>query len=286
MDIDGIIRRREKVELNRAGQAAVRRLYDFDLLDRTIVESITYLSDGLHVNGYIARPIADGKYPVLVWNRGGSEDKGALDDLTAHLILASTARWGYIVLATQYRGNMGSEGDDEWGGDDLHDIHNIIKAAENIPECDTDRMAIEGASRGGMNTYRMLLEDDRFKCAIVHAGITDVPALMTARPDFARYIDRHYVGLSEEKKQEELEKLSAVHFAGNLPRHIPLLIMHGTADTVVPVEQSRALAAQLKKYNLPHKFVILEGGTHVALKDGSYREIDTHRREWLARYLA
>ena len=68
-----------------------------------------------------ARPKKDGRYPVLIWNRGGSRDRGALDDLRAYLILASTAVWGYVVLATQYRGNMGGEGEEDWGGKDLDD---------------------------------------------------------------------------------------------------------------------------------------------------------------------
>jgi len=286
MDIDGIIRGREKVELNKAEIATVSNLYDDGVISETIVERITYLSDGLHIKGYIARPKADDIYPVLIWNRGGSEDRGALDDLTAHLILASTARWGYVVLGTQYRGNMGSEGDDEWGGDDIHDVFNIIKAAENLPECDTSRIAIEGASRGGMNTYRILLESDIFKCAIIHAGITDVPSLMEVKPGFKQYVKSRYTGLSEDEILDELKKLSAVYFADRLPSNVPLLIMHGTDDKVVPIEQSESLVSRLKELEFPHKFVRLEGGTHVALKDGSYKEIDIHRKDWLARYLA
>ena len=61
--------------------------------------------------------------------------------------------------------------------------------------------------------------------------------------------------------------------------------MHGLKDTVVPVEQSRLLAEKLKKLNIPHKLILLKEGTHVALKDGSYREIDRYRREWLEKHL-
>ncbi len=285
IDLDGIIRKRETVSLKKQHIAAVNRLYSESVIKDTLVEKITYLSTGLHINGYIARPKAKGKFPVLIWNRGGSSDKGALDDLTAYLILASTAEWGYVVLGTQYRGNMGSEGDEDWGGEDLTDVLNLIKVAENLPECDTDRIAVEGASRGGMVTYRALLRYDKFKCAIVHAGITDVPALMRAKPEFRDFLDDRYAHLNPEERHMELQNVSAVHFADKISPDIPILIMHGTADSVVPIEQSITLAVKLKELNHPHKFVKIQGGTHVALKDGSYREIDHHRRSWLKKYL-
>jgi len=285
LNINGIIRKRETVECTRQGRAVVKQLYGEGIVEKTIVERITYISDGLNVNGYIARPKEKGVYPVLIWNRGGSEEHGALDDVRAHLILASTAAWGYVVLATQYRGNVGSDGVEDWGGDDLNDSLNMIEVARNLDECDLTRVAVEGASRGGMTTCRALLEYDKFKCAMIHAGITDVPALIEYKPHFGEFIDRTYSGLTEEEKAEELKNLSAVHFAGRLPKQTPILIMHGTDDHVVPISQSETLAAQLEKFNIPHKFIRIEGGTHAPLKDGSYKEIDRHRKAWLDKYL-
>ena len=118
------------VELKRAEANAVARMYNPQVLDDVTVERITYMSDGLKINGYLARPNAPGHYPVLIWNRGGTDDRGALNDLTAYLILASTAQWGYIVLASHYRGNLGSEGVDEWGGNDVNDAASLIATAK------------------------------------------------------------------------------------------------------------------------------------------------------------
>jgi len=285
IDTNGIIRSREKITLNKTSAAAVVRLYDDSVLTDTVVEEISYLSEGLEINGYITRPKSSGPFPVLIWNRGGSGDKGALTDLNAFLVMASTAVWGYVVLGTQYRGNMGSEGIEDWGGSDLTDALNMLKVAENIPEADLSRVAIEGPSRGGMTTYRAIHEYRKFKCGIVHAGVTDVIELIKVRPDFGRFIERRFGHLPDDQKQSELKKISAVHFARELPKDVPLLIMHGDNDTVIPIEQSYALVEELKKYNIPHEFIVLPGGTHVALKDGSYKEIDRHRKAWMERYL-
>ena len=275
----------EKVRLTGHAAGVVRKMYSDKLLDDTIVERLTYISDGLKVKGCIAKPAQPGKYPVLIWNRGGSFDRGALDDLRAYLILASTAVWGYVVLATHYRGNKGSEGEEDWAGSDVNDSLNLLKAAEHIPEADTERVAIEGASRGGMTTYRALTIDDRFRCAIVHAGIADLVALEKQKADFAKFLYKLFGHLPPEEKLNLLKSRSAVFFADKLPRQTPILITHGTDDERVPLEQSIALAEQLERFGVPHRLEILDGAGHVALKDGSYKEVDRLRFDWLHRHL-
>jgi len=256
-------------------------MYTEEVLSGTVVERIAYRSDGLRVNGYLARPKREGVFPLLIWNRGGSNDYGSLDDLTAYLILASTALWGYVVLATQYRGNRGSEGVEDWGGADVNDAINLIDVARELPYCDVDRIAIEGASRGGMTTYRALTMYDRFRCAITHAGLADTFEILKHRNDLGAFVFKKFGHLPDETRDEELARRSATRFADRLPRHTPILLMHGTADTVVPIEQSQLLVRELQRHHIPHKFIPIEGGQHIALKDGSYRIIDQHRREWL-----
>ncbi|MDH4156150.1 MAG: prolyl oligopeptidase family serine peptidase [candidate division Zixibacteria bacterium] len=275
----------DRVVLSGRAPDIVRKMYSEKVLDDTIVERLTYISDGLKVKGCVARPSQPGKCPVLIWNRGGSFDRGALDDLRAYLVLASTAVWGYVVLATHYRGNKGGEGEEDWAGSDVNDALNLLKVAEQMPDADTDRVAIEGASRGGMTTYRALTMDDRFRCAIVHAGIADLVALEKQKKDFSKFLHKLFGHLPPEEKLHLLKSRSAVYFADKLPRHTPILIMHGTHDERVPLEQSIALVEQLERFGIPHRLEILEGAGHAALKDGSYKEIDRLRFDWLHRHL-
>ena len=99
--------------------------------ENSIVERITYLSEGLKVKGYIAYPKdTTKKYPCIIWCRGGIGNNGAIDTFTARGIFGQLASWGYCVFASQYRGNAGGEGYDEVGGNDVNDILNLIPLAD------------------------------------------------------------------------------------------------------------------------------------------------------------
>ncbi len=277
---------REMVSLNRAMRSIVARHYSEAVVDETIVERITYLSDDLRVKGYLAYPKGEGPWPVLIWNRGGTGDRGALDELRAHLILASTAHWGYFVLATQYRGNMGGEGTEEWGCTDVNDTLNLLPIADSLPQADASSMGIEGASRGGMSTYCALKQEDRFKCAIIHAGITDVFELMERSERFKSFLEERLGQMTVDEQRRELSERSAVYFADRLPRDTPIMLLHGDQDKVIPIEQSEAMVRELKRVGIEHEYIVLEGGGHHAHKDGSYKEMDHHRRRWLDKWLS
>ena len=276
---------RHPIHLTKFQKLAADRLYEPCQLTNVQVERIWYLSDGLRVAGYLAMPIHKGrKLPLLIWNRGGNGDRGALDDLTAYLILGIAASWGMVVLATQYRGNKGSEGIEDWGGEDVRDAFHLREVAVDIPECDPSRCALEGASRGGMTTYRLLTMFSDISAVMIHAGIADLRELVRAKPRFQEMIDQYLGDLSEHDRERGLDLRSMTRFADTLPQKSPILLVHGDADTVVPLSQSRIAAQALAKVGIPHELVVIPGADHVALKDGSYLEVDTLRRNWYAKH--
>ncbi|MDZ7626696.1 MAG: prolyl oligopeptidase family serine peptidase [Ignavibacteriaceae bacterium] len=148
---------REEIILTQSQNKMIASGWGQEVLDNTVTEKITYLSDGLKVKGYISYPQkSDKKYPCVIWNRGGIGNKGAIDAFTARGIFGQLSSWGYVVFATQYRGNDGGEGQDEFGGDDVDDVLNLIPLADEIENADTTKWGIEGWSRGGMMTYLAL----------------------------------------------------------------------------------------------------------------------------------
>src|SRR5215204_1094287 len=121
-----------------------------DLVKEIDFFEIVYLSDGLKVNGFISAPKKAGKYPAIIYNRGGNRSIGALADNQLIRFFGETSSWGYVVVGSQYRGNMGSEGKEEFGGSDVNDVLNLIPLLSNIRQADTSRIGMFGWSRGGM----------------------------------------------------------------------------------------------------------------------------------------
>lgn len=255
-----------------------------DAVEKTKVEKITYTSDGLKVKGYIAQPIDETKkYPCVIWCRGGIGNRGVIDDFNAQGIFGQLASWGYVVLFSQYRGNAGGEGKDEFGGDDLNDVLNLIPIADEIPAADTNIWGIEGWSRGGMMTYLTLTRNHNFKAAIVTGGIAD----LRCNANESKFMKRLYeVTMGKHDTPEfktTCESRSIVNFADKLSPSTPILIMHGTNDSRVLPHDSIDLSYKLLENDIPFRLVLLEGGDHF-LK--SHRdEVDQMRKNWFSKYL-
>ena len=166
---------REEIVLNDQQNKMIVSGWGKEVFDNTTVEKIDYLSDNLKVHGYIAYPNDQSKkYPCVIWNRGGYENNGVIDQFSARGMFGLIASWGYVVFASQYRGNSRSEGKDEIGGRDVNDILNIIPLADEFDFADKTKWGIEGWSRGGMMTYLTLLKNPNFRCAVLVGAISDL----------------------------------------------------------------------------------------------------------------
>jgi len=205
--------------------------------------SITYFSDRLKVKGFIAIPNDNKVHPCVLFNRGGNENNSMLTNESfarkANFLLDN----GYIFAATQYRGSLGSEGKDEFGGGDVNDVINLIQSLRNIPQADTSRVASFGWSRGAINTYVALTKSTNIKAAVIGGGMSDLVKLRDWRKMldtglYAKLIPQY----KETKNDELLKQRSALYMADKIPKNVPILILHGTADGNVPASQSIALA--------------------------------------------
>lgn len=223
---------------------------------------ITYLSDSLKVKGFIAKPMGKGNFPCIISNRGGTGEFGEWNEIGIGFFLGKLASWGYVVVASQYRGNSGSEGREEVGGKDVNDVLNLIPTLKEIDNADTSRIGIEGASRGGMMTYRSLKETCEFKAAVVLAGAANAFQALKNRPEFEEHVYAKYIPNYYKNKEEELKKRSAVFWADKMCKTTPLLIMHGSSDWRVQASESLELVQELYNYKHPVRYILFEGADH------------------------
>ncbi len=223
---------------------------------------ITYLSDSLKIKGFIAKPIQKGSFPCIISNRGGTGEFGKWNETGVGFFLGKIASWGYVVVASQYRGNDGGQGQEERGGKDLNDVLSLINTLEEIDNADTSRIGIEGASRGGMMTYLALKKTCQFKAAVVLAGAANAFEHLVHRPDFEENVYAKVIPNYYKNKEKELKARSAVFWADKMCKTTPILIMQGSSDWRVPASESLELLNKLYAYKHPVRYILFEGADH------------------------
>lgn len=270
-----------RISFEKNGKRVFKTKYQY--LDSVQIEKITYLSDGLKVNGYLAFPKTKELNPCVIYNRGGNRNFGALNEYKAVFILARVASWGYVVAGSQYRGNVGGEGREEFGGSDVNDVLNLIPFFENIENADTSKIALYGWSRGGMMTYLSLAKTCQFKAAVVGAGVTDMWAWMETRMDTIETVFANNIPDYAMNTKAVLNARSAIYQVDKICKTTPILMLHGTADWRVVPEMALDLSKAFLKEKVPHRLVLFEGGDH-GLREFRV-EVDAMVKDWLDKYL-
>ncbi|MEO9476124.1 MAG: prolyl oligopeptidase family serine peptidase [Cyclobacteriaceae bacterium] len=237
---------------------------DYEFLNEVEIFRMLYNSDGLMVTGFVVKPKnASEDLPVVIFNRGGNQEYGHL--LVAHAveIFAPLAAQGYIVAGSNYRGNSGSEGQEEFGGADVADVPNLIDALGHLDGVDNSRVGIFGVSRGGMMAYLTMKNEtsDRLKCVATLGGITDMQHTIEFHPEIGE-VCNWLVPDFESNRTEAIISRSAVYWVDQLSAKVPILILHGTADKSVDYDQIPVFADSLDKYDVPYKFISYVNDNH------------------------
>lgn len=275
---------RDRIKLTDSQLRLIKGGWGKEAVENTIVQQITYLSDGLKVNGYLAFPSDKSKtYPSIIWCRGGFGEAGVIDSFNAQGIFGQLASWGYVVFASQYRGNAGSEGVDEFGGSDINDVLNLIPLAKEVTEADENVWGIEGWSRGGMMTYLALTKTNIFKAAVVTGAVANLRCNAGESVFMNKFYEKILGKFGSESFDEKCRTRSIINSVDKISKTTNLLIMHGTADNRVLPHDSIEVANCLLKLERPFRLLLMENGDHF-LKNHR-QEIDRQRKEWFAKYL-
>ncbi len=274
---------REEINLSPVQLKMIERGWGKETVESTTVEKIVYRSDGLKIKGYIAYPKynTDAKFPCIIWNRGGYKERGYIDEFNAKGIFGQIASWGYVVFASMYRGSIENNGTDELGGKDLNDILTLYKLAENFPFADRTCWGIEGWSRGGMMTYLALKENKQWvipRCAVLISPISDLVTNLNFSAGLKNYFDQ--IGMNSKK---ELESRSAIHWVDKLPKQTNYLLIHGSRDEIIPVQQTLDIAKKFSENNLNYRLTIFEQGDHFLKK--FRKEVSKQCKDWYKKWL-
>jgi dipeptidyl aminopeptidase/acylaminoacyl peptidase len=237
------------------------------------VQRVDYAAqDGLKIPAYLTTPKGqDPKgLPLVVLVHGGPAARDVRGfDWWAQALASS----GYAVLQPQFRGSTGfgekhlTSGYGEWGRKMQTDVSDGVRALAAKGIVDPKRVCIAGASYGGYAAMAgAALDPEPYRCAIAVAGISDVRRMLRYEADDRRYEENssgrywlRFMGLTAatDPKADEISPLA------HLDRvTMPILLIHGLDDTVVPYEQSKLMADALRRAGKPVEFVTLNAEDH------------------------
>jgi len=172
---------------------------------------------------------------------------------------------GIGVLEVNYGGSTGYGREyrerlrGQWGIVDVDDVAAAALGLVAQGKADPSRLAIEGGSAGGWTVLTALVGTDAFAAGISRYGVGDARALAAETPDFeSRYLDG-LIGPLPEAEEIYLGR-SPLNRAERF--RVPLLLLQGAEDAVVPPSQSEAIAAALARHGVPHAYVLYEGEGH------------------------
>src|SRR5580692_10055661 len=258
-------------------------------------ERLSYrASDGLGLDGLLVLPPgrnrADGPFPLITLVHGGPDYRYADEFMLAP---HPTGQWlataGYAVFLPNPRGGVGhgrdfaaavrrSVGGSEWS-DIVSGIDLLI--AEGV--ADPDRLGIGGASHGGFMAAWAIGQTDRFKAAMMAAGISDWGMLVATGEGGTLEAELSGSCGWEGTGPHPHDQVSPISFASKI--RTPVLIVQGEDDTNVPVSQAIYFHRALRWYGAEHELVIYPREGHGLVERNHQLDLLWRTRAWFDRWL-
>lgn len=250
--------------------------------------------DGLDLDGLLVLPVGktarDGPFSLVTIVHGGPYDRYA-DRL--QLAWYPSAQWlaaaGHAVFLPNARGGQGHGhefaasvagrvGLEEWT-DVLAGIDLLV--AEGI--ADPDRLGIAGWSHGGFLSAWAVGQTDRFRAALVGAGIVDWGMLAaTGENGLFEAALGGSTGWSGAGPHPH-DAVSPISFAGRI--RTPVLLLHGAEDTNVPLGQAVYFHRALRHFGVEHEFVVYPREGHSIRERDHQLDVLRRTRAWFDRWL-
>jgi dienelactone hydrolase len=246
-------------------------------------ETIT-ARDGLNLNAWLYRPAGGFQAGAVVYLHGGPEGQARprYSEIFSRLVSD-----GITVLAANVRGSGG------FGRTFVHadDKEKRFGAIDDVADCarflvdndlaDPARIACAGWSYGGFLTVAALtFHPDLFAAGITICGMSDLTTFYrNTEPWLA---DAAYAKYGHPVNDRELlERLSPLRRVDALTA--PLLVVHGSNDTNVPVSESDQIVEALRRAGRDVRYLQFTDDGHGIVKRENRAALAAAMSEWLTR---
>lgn len=227
--------------------------------------------DGLQVEGYITLPkeaLAGKKVPMIVNPHGGPY--GVRDSWGFNPESQLFASRGYATLQVNYRGSGGYgkkfylAGSKQIGRNMLNDLEDGVAFAIDQGWIDKDKVAIYGASYGGLATLGSLVKTpDLYTCGVDYVGVSNLFTFVNSFPAYWKpYMKQFYAQWYDPENPEEKKIMEEVSPALNAEKITkPLMVVQGANDPRVNIDESDQVVENLRDrgYYVPYMVKYNEG---------------------------
>jgi len=257
-----------------------------------IEKAISYLPEGRAEKAdlYLPPKFDEGKkYPGVLIIHGGGWSGGKRDAEREINIGTTLASHGYVCMSIDYLLHDAASDKPCWP-QNLHDCKTAVRwlrANRERLHLDAERIGVIGGSAGGH--LSCLVGYTQPKDGLDPAGpYADQSCAVNCVVDLygpVEFSARDVMPLRNTRAEApDLYKAFTVttYLDTNDP---PTLIMHGTADTTVPLAQSELLAAALKEKNVEHQLVVVEGAPHTFHLQPKQKDLRPTVLEFFAKHL-
>ncbi len=209
-------------------------------------------ADGTEIDGHVYYPRnydPSRKYPVIVYYYGGTTP--VTRDFGGRYPKEVWAANGYFVYVLQPSGAIGygqgfsARHVNNWGitvADEI--IEGTRKFLAAHPAADPARVGAIGASYGGFMTMLLTTRTDLFRAAVSHAGISNITSYWGEGYWGYTYSSGATAGSFPWNRRDIYVDQSPIFHADKVTT--PLLLLHGAADTNVPLGESWQFYTALK----------------------------------------
>jgi dipeptidyl aminopeptidase/acylaminoacyl peptidase len=172
---------------------------------------------------------------------------------------------GIAVVDVNYGGSSGygrayrQELNGQWGVVDAEDVIAAVRFLIATKRADPARTAISGGSAGGYTVLVALSTSDVFRAGADFFGVSDMTALARDTHKFeSRYLDS-LIG--------PLPQAQAIYDSRSPLNHldgfkVPVIVLQGADDPIVPPNQSERIVAALRARHVPVAYVLYPGESH------------------------
>ncbi len=239
-------------------------------------------ADDWDIEGVLVKPVdyQSGKaYPTINTIHGGP---AGVYNLRFNPNWQYFATQGYIVFAPNPRGSSGygqkfvEANYQDFGGKDYQDIILGMDYLIKKGISDADKLAVYGYSYGGYMTSWVVTQTNRYKAAMLGAGLTNLFSFY-GQSDIQWAWDEAYFGVTPYENPQLYRKMSAMTYINQVKT--PTLIVYGAEDRRVPPAQGQEFYIALKKIGVPVEFVTYPREGH------GFREL-WHNKDFMGRTIA